>query len=76
MTEPWDVHMTAVRNHRAALRNTMNRLWGDVTVHLPHTEDDPYYHAIQQHAEDAHARLFDLLEGLGEILEQESQRRG
>ena len=76
MSDPWEVHAAAVRNHRAALRNTMNRLWGDVTVHLPHTEDDPYYRAIQQQAEDAHTRLFDLLEGLQDILKSESQRRG
>jgi hypothetical protein len=71
----WDGHEATLESTRSAVRKVIDRMWADVVTDLPHSEDDPYVQAVRRQAEDAHARLFDLLLGMNHMLRAEAIRR-
>lgn len=74
MSSTWQIHDEIAKENRRLVAAAMDALWRDALCRMPHLEDDPYVTAIFSSARDSHARLFDLLRGLTDMLQRVEER--
>jgi hypothetical protein len=71
----WDGHKKTLEQHRVDIRKIINQMWTDAVIHLPYVEEDPYINTTRRQVEDAHMKLFSLLDSMNDALQTECIRR-